>query len=92
MRSIVLGDDENLKNRFCEAYRKHNLKMLSLWRLNGTNFHTICLLTFIFFRRFDLYLILVDILVLNILMIFIRQIQRRQDEKLFLEFQISSHR
>ncbi len=88
MRAIVNGSDKALRDRFCEAYRKHNLKMLSLWRINGTNFHTICIIFFTFMRRFDLYLILVDIVVLNILMIFIRKIQRRQDEKLFKEFGI----
>ncbi len=90
MRAIVTGTDTELKNRFCEAYRKHNLKMLSWWRINGTNFHTICIIFFTFMRRFDLYLILVDIVVLNIVMIFIRKLQRRQDEKLFSEFEIKN--
>jgi len=88
MKAIVTGNNPVLRDRFCEAYRKHNLKMLSWWRLNGTNFHTICIIFFTFMRRFDLYLIIVDIFVLNIAMIFIRKLQRHQDEKLFNEFGI----
>lgn len=90
MRMIVTGTNEELKECFCLAYRKYNLKMLSWWRLNGTNFHTICIIFFTFLRRFDLYLILVDIVFLNVAMIVIRKFQRRQDEKLFAEFGIKN--
>jgi hypothetical protein len=63
-------------------YRRHNATILRFWRLMGPNFHTILLLSFVFLRRFDLYLILGDILFLTVALALLRVAQRRQDTKL----------
>lgn len=67
---------------FQAEYRRHNATILRFWRLMGPNFHTILLLTFVFLRRFDLYLLLGDILFLTIALFVLRIFQARQDAKL----------
>src|SRR5207253_2067841 len=56
-------------------YRDHNRSILRAWRLMGPNFHTIMILIFVFLRRFDLYLILVDILFLPVALLVLRGLQ-----------------
>jgi hypothetical protein len=69
---------------FQRLYREHNRFNLRLWRLMGANFHTILIILFVFARRFDLYLLLGDILFLTFALFTLREIQRRQDRKLAL--------
>jgi hypothetical protein len=66
---------------FQALYRSCNRRVLPLWRLMGPNFHTIMILLFVFLRRFDLYLILVDILLLPLVLLLLREIQRRADSR-----------
>lgn len=68
-------------DEFQEVYRDHNRLILRLWRLMGPNFHTILILFSVFLRRFDLYLILGDILFLTLALWLLRSLQRSQDEK-----------
>jgi hypothetical protein len=67
---------------FQAAYRDHNRLILRFWRLMGPNFHTIPILIFVFLRRFDLYLILGDILFLSLALLALRQAQSRMDSRL----------
>jgi len=70
---------------FQKLYRKHNYLILRFWRLMGPNFHTILLLTSVFFRRFDLYLIMGDIFFLTVVLLMLRVWQRKKDEHLNAE-------
>lgn len=65
-----------------KIYRDHNRLMIRVWRLMGTNFHTLMIILFVFLQRFDLYLIFIDILCLNIILLILRAIQKIQDRKL----------
>ena len=66
---------------FKALYREHNLRMLPWWTLMGPNFHTIGILVFVFLRRFDLYLILLDILFLPLALLVLRAAQGRADAR-----------
>lgn len=67
---------------FQELYCNRNRVMLRFWRLMGPNFHTILILVFVFLRRFDLYLIVADIIFLTLALFVLRIFQSKQDEKL----------
>jgi hypothetical protein len=69
---------------FQNLYREHNRSFLRLWRLMGANFHTILIICFVFLRRFDLYLIFVDIIFLNLCLILLTFGQKRIDQR-FIE-------
>ncbi len=78
-RDILAGPNAE---KFQKMYRDHNRLILRFWRLMGPNFHTILLITSVFFRRFDYYLIFGDILFLTIALLVLRHWQWRQDQKL----------
>jgi hypothetical protein len=78
-RNILAGPRSE---EFQGLYRDHNRLMLRCWRLLGANFHTILIISFAFLRRFDLYLILGDIITLNLALLALRFFQARQDRKL----------
>lgn len=65
---------------FQAVYRDHNRLMLRFWRLMGPNFHTILILVFVFMRRFDLYLILADIILLTLALFALRIAQKKVDQ------------
>jgi len=67
---------------FQAVYRDHNRLILRFWRLMGPNFHTILILACVFLRRFDLYLLLGDILFLSIALLALRAAQKRADDGL----------
>jgi hypothetical protein len=67
---------------FQAVYRDHNRLILRFWRLMGPNFHTILILVCVFLRRFDLYLLLGDILFLTIALLILRVAQKKADAKL----------
>lgn len=66
-----------------ELYRDFNRTVLRFWRPLGANVHTMMIIVFAFLQRFELYLILVDIIGLNLWLLGVRFFQRRQDQKLF---------
>ena len=78
-KELVAG---SRSQEFQALYRDHNRVMLRFWRLMGPNFHTILILTFVFLRRFDLYLICGDILFLSLALFFLRLTQKRVDDGL----------
>jgi hypothetical protein len=75
---------DGLGPEFRRRYRAQQLSQLRLWRLMGANFHTICLILFFFLGRFDLYLVLVDIIGLTIALLLLRWRQSRIDQSLLL--------
>lgn len=70
---------------FQNLYRIHNRTILRFWRLMGPNFHTMTIILCVFLRRFDIYLIVFDILLLSIALFILRTFQQRQDEKLIAD-------
>jgi hypothetical protein len=79
MQSILRGPQSK---EFQTIYRDTNRTILRFWRLMGPNFHTIMIIVCVFLRRFDLYLICVDIGFLSIALLTLRFFQRRQDDAL----------
>lgn len=71
-------------SEFQNLYRDHNRTIIRFWRLMGPNFHTIMILLFVFLRRFDLYLIAIDILLLPLALLVLRAAQSRKDTQ-FME-------
>ena len=67
---------------FQSLYRDHNRLMLRFWRLMGPNFHTILIILCAFLRRFDWYLIWVDIIGLSLALLGLRYFQARNDQAL----------
>lgn len=65
---------------FQKLYCEYNRTILRFWRLMGANFHTILILIFVFYRRFDWYLIFCDIIALNIALVVLRYAQKRIDD------------
>ena len=82
---LALRDLVHSKNtvELQNSYREHNQIMLRFWRLMGPNFHTIMILVCVFLRRFDYYLIYVDIIGLTLALFVLRYFQCQQDQKLF---------
>lgn len=78
-RELVLGPRSE---EFQALYRDHNRLILRFWRIMGANFHTILIIAAAFARRFDLYLIVGDILFITAAVLVLRLAQARQDEKL----------
>ncbi len=48
------------------VYRRHNLSLLHFWRPLGANMHTLAIIFFAAIGRFELYLLLIDIVLLNL--------------------------
>lgn len=85
---LLKNHNSKLANDFMFEYRKLNLSMLPLWRLIGTNAHTVLIIIFLFFGDIRFYF-LTDIVILNLLIVFIAFIQKRRDKKLFDKFAIN---
>ncbi|MBF0360868.1 MAG: CDP-alcohol phosphatidyltransferase family protein [Oligoflexia bacterium] len=84
LREIILQGGEK-SERLQRNYRKYNKPMLPYWRLLGPNFHTISIILFVLYGRFDLYLLWVDLILLNLVILILRPIQRRVDQKLLFK-------
>lgn len=66
-------------------YRRHHYSPLYLFRPLGSNLHTLFLLLFFFLARFDLYLLFVDLLGMNLLLCLARKNQIHADAKFHAE-------
>ena len=77
-KTALLGERST---EFQMLYRDHNRFVLRLWRPLGANFHTIMIIVFAFLRRFDLYLLLIDVLLLTIWLFIVREIQAFYDRR-----------
>ncbi len=83
LRKIITDINHPLYGKLKENYRRLNKPMLPIWRLIGTNAHTIMLITAFYFHRFDLGLLLFDYIIFNLVILIAAQLQKRQDQKLF---------
>lgn len=67
---------------FRRLYREHHLRPLKAWRWLGTNSHTLGIILFAALARFDLYLAIVNLGLLNTWMVYARRIQLNADGRL----------
>jgi phosphatidylglycerophosphate synthase len=91
MRSYLLKCDNLSKEEFMNIYKRHNLWLLPFWRLIGVNAHTILIIIFMFMRRFDLYLIIFDLIIFNIIIAIVSFLQKKSDKKLFIELKLNEN-
>lgn len=88
MKAYLQKATPEQKEIFTAAYKKNNLWLLPFWRLIGTNAHTFIIILFMFIGRFDLFMILFDILIFNLIIFAVGIMQKRSDQKLFLELKL----
>lgn len=69
------------RSDFAPLYREHNRLVLRLWRPLGANVHTIMIIVFSFLRRFDLYLLMIDIGLLTLWFFIARYVQAWNDQR-----------
>jgi phosphatidylglycerophosphate synthase len=89
MRAKLLQSTEEEKREFMDLYKKHNLWLLPFWRLVGVNAHTILILFFMYLQRFDIYLIVFDLIVLNLIIYVVNIFQKKSDEKFMTEIRLN---
>ncbi len=82
---LAMKEARRRRPEFAESYRVHNRRLLGVWRPLGANLHTLAIITFAWQSRFDLYLLLIDVLALNIWMSIACWIQWASDQKLLKE-------
>lgn len=85
MQKYILNGSNDEKKYFMDTYKKHNLWLLPYWRLVGVNAHTIVVIIFMFLHRFDLYLILFDLIIFNLIVLGVRFLQKESDQSFFTE-------
>ena len=83
LKEIINDPNHDLYEKLQKEYRLLNKKMLSVWRLIGTNAHTMMLIGAFYFHRFDLYLLIFDFFLFNFVIFIAGYFQKKQDEKLF---------
>lgn len=89
MREFLLNRSNNEKQFFMKKYREHNLKLLPWWRLIGVNAHTFLIIFFMYFNRFDIYLIAFDLILFNVIIFVVGGFQKKADKRLFKEMQLN---
>ncbi|MDO9184303.1 MAG: CDP-alcohol phosphatidyltransferase family protein [Bacteriovorax sp.] len=88
MRKHFLSISSDEKKIFMNIYKKNNLWLLPFWRLVGVNAHTVLIIFFMLFKRFDIYLIMFDLVIFNLIILIVGQMQKRADQKLFSELRL----
>ncbi|MBC7537342.1 MAG: CDP-alcohol phosphatidyltransferase family protein [Bacteriovorax sp.] len=91
MRNYLLSNAPDEKKIFLEIYRRHNLWLLPFWRLIGVNAHTVLIIIFMFYHRFDVYLITFDLVIFNLIILVVGIMQKKSDQKLFSELKLNTH-
>jgi hypothetical protein len=81
-RALSAQADDQARLRFQADYRALNRPLLKYWRFLGANAHTMLIIVCVSVRHFDLYLVLGDIVFLNAVMLIMRRVQERADQKL----------
>ncbi len=89
MREYILRSSSEEKNKFMESYRRHNLWLLPYWRLVGVNAHTVLIIAFMFMKRFDLYVVAFDLIILNLIVGAVGYMQKKADHRFFQELKLS---
>lgn len=88
MREKILSLSGPDKEKFMMEYRKYNLGLLPYWRLVGVNAHTALIIFFMFQRRFDIYMIAFDLVLLNVIIFAVAVFQKKADRKFFAAIRI----
>jgi hypothetical protein len=88
MRKYILGCSSTDRDKFKQIYRKNNIGLLPFWRLIGPNAHTFLIIIFMFAGRFDLFIVVFDLFIFNLVILIVGIMQRRADKNLFLELKI----
>jgi hypothetical protein len=88
MREHILNCSPEEKEFFMQTYRNHNLGLLPFWRLIGPNAHTFVIILFMFLGRFDMFIILFDLLVFNVIIFAVGMMQKRADQAMFIELEL----
>ena len=70
---------------FRAVYHRHQIGRVRQWRWLGSNSHTIGIIAFAYLGRFDLYLIFVNLLALNLWMLGAWWCQRASDRRMAAE-------
>jgi hypothetical protein len=83
MRKKILSLSGHEKDNFMTEYRAHNLWLLPYWRLVGVNAHTALIIFFMFQRRFDIYIVAFDLILLNLIILAVGFFQKRADKRFF---------
>lgn len=91
MRATLLHSSGQKRKNFMKSYRQNNLWLLPFWRLVGVNAHTVLLIGLMFLGRFDLYLLVFDIVIFNFIILVVGYMQKRSDQKFFLELKLNGH-
>lgn len=91
MRKHLLNSTEIEKKYFMQTYKKNNLWLLPYWRLIGVNAHTVVIILFMFLGRFDIFLIAFDLIIFNLIILFVGYYQKKADQKLFSELNLKLH-
>jgi hypothetical protein len=88
MRNFILNANHDEKENFMKAYKKNNLWLLPYWRLIGVNAHTFLIILFMLLGRFDLYLIIFDVILFNVIIYLVGLMQKSADKKFFAEVKL----
>ncbi len=91
MREYILTCGPEKKEVFMQSYRRNNRWLLPYWRLIGVNAHTFLIIVFMFLRRFDLYLVVFDLILFNIIIFVVGIMQKKADDKFFAELNLQDH-
>ncbi len=83
LKIIITDLNHPLNSKLKTEYKRLNKPMLPIWRLVGTNAHTIMLIIAFYFHRTDLGLLFFDYILFNIVIFIAAQIQKRKDDQLF---------
>lgn len=83
MKEKILSLADAEKEFFMKEYRRHNLWLLPYWRLVGVNAHTALIIFFMFQRRFDVYMMAFDLIILNMIIYGVGILQKQSDKKFF---------
>jgi hypothetical protein len=88
MRNYLLSCNDFAKMKFMESYRRNNLWLLPLWRLVGANAHTVLIIFFMFIKRFDVYILAFDLILLNLIIFFVSYFQCKADQSFMEELSL----
>lgn len=85
IRTLYRQANERNTNSFRCLYRKYHLCRLRAWQPLGANIHTLGIIAFALLARFDLYLVLVDLVALNAWMLYAWRRQLNADSQMARE-------
>jgi len=83
----TINESDSRKESLTTTYRQLNLKMLTYWRLIGTNAHTIVIITLVLLHA-RMGLMVFDIIVFNLIIFLVRDIQRSRDLQLLEQLKL----